>query len=223
MDSFAYEQYVIVVPTEWQASAIDIRSMIKSPLFIVWIFIIVLFTLLRKCFQLFAMNRNELTITTPIVEILLETYAIMFSTSSSAASICGNNRPERTLIVFLWFGSILASILCSGMLFDKLATNRLEPRMNSLADIYRYRGERYFCVPVDTIGLSRIYRIHEIFGTIEVMNEAEVCYKIYSGNQSCFYILPATKASRLLANLNKKTDGLPLFHIIPNTYLCTYI
>lgn len=216
LSSFAWERLVIVVPTEWELSAIIWRSIFRSPLFNVWIFQILLFSIVRMVLQKCSIYANARR----FMDIFFDTFGLTFGVSSDDASSY-TNRPERILILFFVMSAFLSSILWSGTLFEQFASGlRTGPTINSLSDLMAQRERKQFCIP-PAYGVE-FYEFQRQFGPATMALEFDIMYYIFSGNLSFFYMLPESRAIQLLTDAggDEVNRASKLFHIVPDLYLC---
>lgn len=110
------------------------NDVIKSPLFSVWATALILFTLCRKLLQTIYSHKTLGTHkNTPSGSIFFETIGLMFGTTGLWSNLV--NKPEKILILFLSLCGMIASIFCTGMLFDQFAMDLSRPNINCLEDL----------------------------------------------------------------------------------------
>lgn len=124
-----FENFVIIVPTEYQEKLEFFNYFLQSPLFNVWLAIILLITICRKIFQHLL---NKIINSRTITYIWIDTVGISFGTSSGSKIY---NRSENVLIYFLSIFSMIAGIFCSGMLFKQFSINSYTPTILTLKDL----------------------------------------------------------------------------------------
>lgn len=70
---------------------------------------------------------------THISSIIFESIGLLFGTTGLWRTI--TNKSETVLILFLSMFGMIASILCTGILFDQFAMDLTKPIINSLEDL----------------------------------------------------------------------------------------
>lgn len=124
------ENFVIVVPNKVQRKSTFFQSILQMPLISVWAFTIIIFTIFRKIIRSVMQSENNY-----FNAILLNTLGLTFGTageSTNTTLICSS---EQLLIWFLSLCAMMASNLCSGLLFTEFVTSVQTPSINSLADL----------------------------------------------------------------------------------------
>lgn len=209
---FSTEKLVIVTPIDYASTSISLLSIVKSPLVNVWALTILLFTSLRKLLQ-----KCTASIPRRFVDLLFETFGIVFGTASGSAIY---NRPERVLVLFLLLAAWLAGIFCTGMLFEKLSIAQLTPRISNLSELVS--NERFY-IPESFREVAKdLFDVPDQRQNFETMTEPEIMYHIYNGNVSFSYILAEPKAKELMSNSDENNKA-NRFYIVPHTYLCKRI
>lgn len=67
--------------------------------------------------------------------LVLNTFGLSFGLAGESANTSLISKSEKLLLWFLSLFAMLASILCSGLLFTEYATSLRMPKINSLADL----------------------------------------------------------------------------------------
>lgn len=127
-------RYVDLVPKRIEKYYISFNDIIKSPLLCVWAVALILFSILRKLFQFiygqrFFGHRKE----THISSIVFESIGLLFGTTGLWNNI--NNKPETVLTLFLSIFGMIASIFCTGILFDQFSADLFTLTINSIEDL----------------------------------------------------------------------------------------
>lgn len=125
------DSIVVVVPNIRLVQTTMLESLLEMPLFSVWAFAILLFTVSRKIIRnILRASRNN------CMDIFIDTFGISFATGGGGlAAATLHSRAENLLILFLSVFSMLASIFCSGILFQQLTSSVSRPAINSLKDL----------------------------------------------------------------------------------------
>lgn len=126
------ETYIIVVPNLLQRKSTLFLSILQMPLLNVWAVAIILFAISRKIIR--SVQKSKLN---DFTEILFNTFGLSFGTAGQSASTTLISSSEQLLVLFLSLFSMLAGILCSGILFKEYATSSLISKINSLEDLGR--------------------------------------------------------------------------------------
>lgn len=108
------ENYILCVVNEVHQQSQLLDSILKFPLFNVWSFTIITITLVRIILR--AVQGSPHNFFSPI---LFNTCGLSFGALSS---VVVSNRPERVLLLFVSLFTLVSGILCSGLLFQKIAT-----------------------------------------------------------------------------------------------------
>lgn len=130
-----YELFVLVVPNIYHdRSRFSVVQIIRrQPLITIWVVAILLFSFVRKCI------RSALkTKPTAYVDILINTFGMSFGSTGpnpKRGSADDTNRSDRLLVVFVSVFAMLASILCSGVLFQQFTTVSTMSSIKSLEDL----------------------------------------------------------------------------------------
>lgn len=125
-----FEKYMIVVPNTLERKSTLLLSIAQMPLFSVWALAIIIFAVFRKILRSVLNTRyNDFSI------ILLNTFGLSFGTAGESANSNLISSSEQLLLWFLSLFAMLASNLCSGMLFAEFSTSVLTPSINCLADL----------------------------------------------------------------------------------------
>lgn len=126
------ENYVIVVPNKLERKTKLLISILEMPLISVWAFAIIIFSIFRKILRTVLKSKyNDFS------SIFLNTFGLSFGTAGDSANSKMISSSEQLLIWFLSVFAMLASNLCSGMLFTEFSTSLLMPSINSLVDLGR--------------------------------------------------------------------------------------
>lgn len=124
------EQYIIVVANQMERKSTVFLSMMQMPLISVWALAILIFAVFRKIFRFVLQTKyNDFS------TIFLNTFGLSFGTAGDSANASLVSSSENLLIWFLSVFAVLASLLCSGMLFTEFSTSQLIPTINSLEDL----------------------------------------------------------------------------------------
>lgn len=124
------EKYIIVVANQMEPKSTVLLSMIQMPLISVWALAILIFAVFRKIIRTVLRSKyNDFS------TIFLNTFGLSFGTAGDSANASLVSSSENLLIWFLSVFAMLASLLCSGMLFTEFSTSLLIPRINSLQDL----------------------------------------------------------------------------------------
>lgn len=121
------ENYILCVANGEHKQSKLLDSILKFPLFNVWSLTIITVTLVR--IMLRALQRSPRNHFLPI---LITTCGLCFG---AVSSIKVSNRPERVLLLFVSLFTLVSGILCSGLLFQKVATSIDLPDITSLAQL----------------------------------------------------------------------------------------
>lgn len=128
-----YESFVIVVPNILHSNSSFFKTLLNSPLVTIWVLAISIFSLGRKALR--TLNGSH---SNSFIEIVFNTFGMSFGATTQTprrGSAADTNRPERVLVLFLSVFAMLASILCSGMLFQQYTTTVAMSSINSLEDL----------------------------------------------------------------------------------------
>lgn len=131
---YRMQKFVALVPRLVETQFLTFDDILKSPLLSVWLFAIFIFTISRKLFQIlyvhiiFGHYKEQSMIT-----ILFETIGLMFGTTGMWR--IGNNKPDNLLGLFISIFGIIASIFCTGYLFEQFAMDLTKPTINSIEDL----------------------------------------------------------------------------------------
>lgn len=123
-------RYCIVVPANYNIQSALLISLIKNPLAFVWITAISLFTIIRKCLHHLMDGYHPPTTS----DLFFDTFGISFGVCTGTLSKY-KNLSESTLLVFISMFALLASIVCSGMLFRKFTFQNYVTTMNTITEL----------------------------------------------------------------------------------------
>lgn len=121
------ENYILCVANDVHEQSKLLDSILKFPLFSVWSFTIITITLVRLVLR--AIQKSPHNYFSPI---LFNTCGLSFGT---VTSVVVSNRPERVLLLFVSLFTLVSGILCSGLLFQKIATFIDLPDITSLEQL----------------------------------------------------------------------------------------
>lgn len=124
------EKFIIVVPNLVQRKSTLFLSILQMPLLNVWALAIIIFSIFRQILRSVLKSKSH-----DFNSILLNTFGLTFGTAGSSANTTKISNSEQILIWFLSLFGMLASVLCSGMLFQEFVTSSLISSINSLADL----------------------------------------------------------------------------------------
>lgn len=108
-----------------------------SPLINVWLFIIIVMTIVRILIKKWLNQKLS-----DWTAILLHTFGMSFSVPSSQVI---SNRSEKVLILFLGMFAILASIFCSGYLIKQYTIDSQTRLIKTLEDLNKSMLPIYAC------------------------------------------------------------------------------
>lgn len=126
-----YIEYVIVVANRKATTSVILLSIVRSPLISVWSIVIVVVTVFRVVFQKLT-GRIRTTTQRSWSDLFFDSMGRAFGTNIIATI---NHRPERVLLLGMSFFSVLAGIICSGMLFENCSTYQYSQIVNSIDDL----------------------------------------------------------------------------------------
>lgn len=128
-------EYVIVLPNIEISNSVIFTTLARSPLFTVWALIIVLVSILRKILQRLAVT----TLRKPrsYNDLFFDSFGRAFGTTIIETI---DIRSERVLLVAMSLVTILAGILCSGMLIEKFYSKRYAPSIQTIEEL---KASRY--------------------------------------------------------------------------------
>lgn len=132
-----YESFVIVVPNLLHSNSSFFHTLLNIPLVNIWLLAISIFSVGRKALRTLNGSRSN-----GFIEIVFNTFGMSFGATSQTprrGSAGDNNRPERVLVLFLSVFAMLASILCSGMLFQEFTNTVTMSSINSLEDLGKHQ------------------------------------------------------------------------------------
>lgn len=122
------DKYIIVVPNQMDRKSTLFLSIIQMPLISVWALAILIFAIFRKIIRSVLKTKyNDFS------AIFFNTFGISFGATSANSSLVSSS--ENLTIWFLSLFAMLASLLCSGMLFTEFSTSLIMPSINSLNDL----------------------------------------------------------------------------------------
>lgn len=124
------DSIVVIVPNIRLVQTSMLTTLLEMPLFSVWAFAIGLFSVSRKAIRKILQKPKNY-----FFEILIDTFGISFATGGGTASAVLHSRTENLLLLFLSVFSMLASIFCSGILFQQMTSSTSRPAINSLKDL----------------------------------------------------------------------------------------
>lgn len=124
----SFDEIVLVVPNFMKEKS-NLWEMVRdSPLLNVWFFTILLITIIRILIKKWT-NANGVDDAT---KVLLETFGMSFGVGSSYSVCC---RAEKTIVLFLNIFAILASIFCSGYLYQQYTSDNRIAVIQTLGDL----------------------------------------------------------------------------------------
>lgn len=123
-------EYVIVLPNFEISNSIIFTTLVRSPLFTVWAFIIILVSILRKILQRFAVT--PLRKPRSYNDLFFDSMGRAFGTTIIETI---DIRSERVLLVAMSLVTVLAGILCSGMLIEKFYSKRYTPSVQTIEEL----------------------------------------------------------------------------------------
>lgn len=127
--------YLTIVPNEMMEMTAVWGRLIASPLFSVWASAIAVFSALRLIVRTKSPNldaRKLYTSKNDLLYIFFDTFGLSFGTSSAHGV---HAISEHIIVTFLSVFCILASIFCSGFLFEQMATSTFEPKIKTFEDV----------------------------------------------------------------------------------------
>lgn len=120
-----YERLILIVPNN-QLKLKMINNVSQLFIVFVWCIAAVVFTFLRKIFQLI-LESTQMNI--------LENYFINLGVLIGTTSTTPSNTSERILLLFMAIFSMLSSLLFSGFLFQQLAISDSVANINSIEEL----------------------------------------------------------------------------------------
>lgn len=138
----AFDQFVVVVPTQYQSVSKLLQTMMNNPITRIWAITIITFTIMRKLSQKFGSfeNKNRAAGST---SIFFQTLGVTFGTTGQEPK----NRSEAVLLLFLTLFALLSGILCSGLFFQQITTSVKTPTITTIAQLLQ-RKDLEMVLPV---------------------------------------------------------------------------
>lgn len=123
-------EYVIVLPNIENRNSVIFTTFVRSPLFSVWAIIIILVSIIRKILQRLAVTPPEKE--RSYNDLFFDSLGRAFGTTIIEKI---DIRSERVLLVAMSLVTVLAGILCSGMLIEKFYSNRYTPIVQTIDEL----------------------------------------------------------------------------------------
>lgn len=127
--------YLTIVPNEMMENTAVWDRLISSPLFSVWASSIAVFSAMRIVVRTKSTNwkfRKLHTSENDLLYIFFDTFGLSFGTTSAHGV---HALSEQIIVTFLSLFCILASIFCSGFLFEQMTTSTYIPKIKTFEDV----------------------------------------------------------------------------------------
>lgn len=154
-------EYVFVLPNIVTVRSIVLSSMVRSPLFTVWAFIVTMITVIRKLLQRFKVKVMRRSFSDLFFDSLGRAFGSSLIPKMSAI------RSERILLIAMSFVAVLADIFCSGTLIEQFSTNQYSQTIRNVDDL-KSSGYTIY-VPIE-FDVALLQYFHDKYNLIYTQN-----------------------------------------------------
>lgn len=128
-----YKKFILVVPYIHKIQSTFWQSILNFPLINVWAIAILIFYICRKFIHFVLPSKRN----APHNGTLINTYGMSFGVTAAPANI--SNSTEKLLLLFLSIFALVASNLCSSILFSQFSTSSEEPAIQTFQDLGKFK------------------------------------------------------------------------------------